>query len=162
MPRRHIACQRSGQAARLIRNKCGGRVTQGPYVRLCPLAYITRGRPCGSIGSPPGRGAEAYVDRSAPDWAWTRVGTGPPLGSYPRPVYVLSWDLGTPTVGDPDPIRRGPDPIPDFQGSDLHTWRYGTNLRGPDCISGGPGPFLRVRTVHPGVRRSPMGVQTHC
>jgi hypothetical protein len=55
MPRRHIACQ----AARLIRNKCRGHATRRPYVRLRPLAYVTRGRPRGSIGSPPGRVAVA-------------------------------------------------------------------------------------------------------
>jgi hypothetical protein len=57
MPRRHIACQ----AARVIRNKCKGRVAQKPYVRLHPLAYVTGSRPRGSIGSPPERGAEAYT-----------------------------------------------------------------------------------------------------
>jgi hypothetical protein len=56
MPRRHIACQ----AARLIRNKCRGRVAQKPYVRLHPLAYVMGSRPRGSIGSPLERGAEAY------------------------------------------------------------------------------------------------------
>jgi hypothetical protein len=35
-----------------------------------------------------------------------------------------------------------------------------TNLGGPDCISGGPGPTLGVRTTYPGVRRSPVGVRT--
>jgi hypothetical protein len=52
-------------------NKCRGRVAQRPYVRLCLLAYVTCSRPRGSIGSPPGRGAEAYTIRSghvsAPD-----------------------------------------------------------------------------------------------
>jgi hypothetical protein len=32
MPMRHIACQRDGQAARLIRNKYRGRATRRPYV----------------------------------------------------------------------------------------------------------------------------------
>jgi hypothetical protein len=35
----------------------------------------------------------------------------------------------------------------------LHTLRSGTN-------PGGPGPTLGVRTVYPGVRRSPVGVRT--
>jgi hypothetical protein len=61
MPRRHITCQWNGQAARLIRNKCRGRATQKPYVRLRPLAYVTGSRPCGSIRSPPERGAEVYT-----------------------------------------------------------------------------------------------------
>jgi hypothetical protein len=51
----HIGCQWDRQAARLFCNKCRGSVTQGPYVRLCPQAYVTRGRPCGSIGFPSGR-----------------------------------------------------------------------------------------------------------
>jgi hypothetical protein len=40
----HIACQRDSQAARLICNKCRDSATQRPYVRLRPLAYVTRGR----------------------------------------------------------------------------------------------------------------------
>jgi hypothetical protein len=111
-----------------IRNKCRGRVTRRPYVRLRPLAYVTRSWPRGSIGSLPGRGAEAYADRSSPDWTWTRVGTGPPPGSCSRPVYVLSWDLGTPLWATRTP----------FQGFGLHTWRSGATLGGPDSISGGP------------------------
>jgi hypothetical protein len=57
MLRRHIAYQ----AARPIRNKCRDRAAQRPYVRLCPLAYVTGSRPRGSIGSPPERGAGAYA-----------------------------------------------------------------------------------------------------
>jgi hypothetical protein len=55
----HIACQRDSQAVRLLRNKCRDSAAQRPYVRLRPLAYITRGRPRGSIRSPPVRGAVA-------------------------------------------------------------------------------------------------------
>jgi hypothetical protein len=149
MPRRHIACQRSGQAARLIRNKCRGRVTRGPYVRLRPLAYVTHGRPRGSIGSPPGRGAEAYADRSAPDWASTRVGTGPPLGSCLRLVYVLSWDLGTALWATRTPyggvripfqgVRLAHVEVEDQPwGSGLYIRGSGTILGGLDCTSGGP------------------------
>jgi hypothetical protein len=53
----HITCQRDSQAARLLRNKCRDSVAQRSCVRLHPLAYVTRGRPRGSIGSPPGQGA---------------------------------------------------------------------------------------------------------
>jgi hypothetical protein len=67
MLRRHIACQ----AAHLICNKCRDRAAQRPYVRLRPLAYVTGSRSCGSIESPPKRGAEAYAawsgHVSAPD-----------------------------------------------------------------------------------------------
>jgi hypothetical protein len=106
------------------------------------VAYVTRSRPRGSIGSLPGRGAEAYTDRSAPDWVLTRVSTGPPPGS-----------LG-PRCGWPRPITGVQTPS---QGSSLHTWRAGTNPGGPDCIPGGPRPTLGVRTIYLGVRRSPEG-----
>jgi hypothetical protein len=67
MLRRHIACQ----AVCLIRNKCRDHAAQRSYVRLRPLAHVTGSRSCGSIGSPPERGAEAYAawsgHVSAPD-----------------------------------------------------------------------------------------------
>jgi hypothetical protein len=89
-------------------------------------------------------GAEAYSDRSAPGWAWTRVDSGPLPGSCSRPMYVPSWDLRTPLWATRTPY--GGVRIP-FQGSSLPTWRSRTNLGGPDCISGGPGPTLGVRTT---------------
>jgi hypothetical protein len=46
---------------RLVCNKCRDRAAQRPYVRLCPLAYVTRTMPRGSIGAPPERGAEVYA-----------------------------------------------------------------------------------------------------
>jgi hypothetical protein len=55
------------------------------------------------------------------------------------------WD---PTVGGPDPIRGGGG--------------FGSHSRGPVRTRGGPRPNLEVRTVYPGVRHFPMGVQTHC
>jgi hypothetical protein len=71
MLRRHIACQWSGQAARLIRIKCRGCTAQRPYVWLRLLAYATGSRPRGTIGSPPewGVGAHEVWSRhvSAPD-----------------------------------------------------------------------------------------------
>jgi hypothetical protein len=110
-----------------------------PYVRLRPPAYVTRSRPRGSIGSPPGRGAVAQADRSAPDWVQTRIVTGPPPGSCPRPVHVLSWDLAV----------RGPDPA------------QGGGVRGPSQgsghVRGGSGPYSEVRSVRTGVRHSLMG-----
>jgi hypothetical protein len=152
MPRRHIACQ----AARLIRNKCRGRATRRPYVRLRPLAYATRSRSRGGIGTPPGRGAEAYADRSAPGWAWTHVGTGPPPGSYSRSGYALSWDLGTSLRAARTPFGGGGSGTLS-RGPVLHTWRSGTNPWGPDCIFEGPGPTLGVRTVYPGSGALPWG-----
>jgi hypothetical protein len=55
----HIACQQDSQAVHLLRNKCRDNAAQRPYVRLRPLAYVTCGRPRGSIGSSLGRGAVA-------------------------------------------------------------------------------------------------------
>jgi hypothetical protein len=63
MLRRHIACQWTGQAARLICNKFRGRAAQKPYVKLRPLAYVTCTMPRGSIRALPERGAEAYTVR---------------------------------------------------------------------------------------------------
>jgi hypothetical protein len=126
MLRRHIACQQDGLAARLIHNKCRGHVTRRPYVRLRSSAYVTRSRPRGSIGSPPGRGAVAQANRSAPDWVRTRVVTGPPPGSCPRPVHVLSWDLA---VRGPDPAQGGFGARPRGPGTPMEVlnliWRSG-------------------------------------
>jgi hypothetical protein len=101
----HAVCQWNGQAARLIHNKCRGRAAPRPYVRLHPLAYVTCSRPRGSIGSPPGRGAEAYTIRSghvsAPD---------------PCLALIKAWafcvpESRDPAVSGPDPTQRGSEPI---------------------------------------------------
>jgi hypothetical protein len=55
----HIACQKGGQAACPLRNKCGGRAAQSPYVMLRSLAYVTDNKPCGSIRPSSEWGAEA-------------------------------------------------------------------------------------------------------
>jgi hypothetical protein len=87
---------------RLIRNKCRGCTAQRPYIRLHPLAYVTGGRPRGSIGSPPRRGVEAYTIRSghvsAPD---------------PRLTLIKAWvffvsESRDPAVSGPDPTHWGP------------------------------------------------------
>jgi hypothetical protein len=110
-------------------------------VRLRPSAYVTRGRPRGSIGSPPGRGAVAHADRSAPDWVRTRVVTGPPLGSCPRPMHVLSWDLA---ASGPDLTQRGPGPIRGVRFAHVevpdHTRRFGLRIQGSGTVPGGSGP----------------------
>jgi hypothetical protein len=134
MSRQHIACQRDGHAARLIRNKCRGRVTRRPYVRLRPLAYITRSRPRGSIGSPPWWGAVAYVGQ-------VRTRLGLDTCRYQTPAWVLFKARACSVLGPWDPPMGGPDPI----------------RGGPACTREGPGPTLGVRTVYPAVRRSPMG-----
>jgi hypothetical protein len=59
-----------------------------------------------------------------------------------RACSVLGpWD---PTVGGPDPIWGG----------------VRLPFRGLACTRGGLGPTMGVRTVYPGVRRSPVGVWT--
>jgi hypothetical protein len=97
MLRQHIACQ----AARPIRNKCRGRVTQRPYVRLRPLAYVTGSRPRGSIGSPPERGAGAYA-------TWSEHVLVPD----PHLTLIKAWVSFAPEPRDlaasgPDPARGG-------------------------------------------------------
>jgi hypothetical protein len=133
MLRRHIACQRSGQAARPIRNKWKARTAQRPYVRLRPLAYVTGSEPCGSIGSPSARGAEAYT-------TWSGHVSAPD----PRLVLIKVWVLFVPESRDPAVSR--PDP----------------SQRGPVCTRGSPGPRSEVRSVYTWVRHSPVGFRTHC
>jgi hypothetical protein len=67
----------------------------------------------------------------------------PCLGPVQGSGMFCPWTLG-PHCGRPGPHTGGVR-IP-FQGSGLHTWRSRTNLG--------------VRTVYPGVRRSPVGVRT--
>jgi hypothetical protein len=80
-------------------------MAQRPYIRLRPLAYVTCSRPRGSIGSPPGRGAEAYMIRS-----------GHVSALDPHLSLIKAWvssvpESRDPVVGGPNPIQRGPDPI---------------------------------------------------
>jgi hypothetical protein len=132
MLRRHIACQWSGQAARFIRNKRRGHAAQRPYVRLGPQAYVTGSGPRGSIGSPPERGAEAYmawsghVSAPTPAWSWLRSGYS--LSQNPE---TLPWVARTPHRGVRDP----------YQGSGSCPWRSWTLPRGLTL---------------------PMGVRTYC
>jgi hypothetical protein len=130
MSRRHIACQ----AARVICNKCKGRVAQKPYIRLHPLAYVTGSRPHGSIGSPPERGAEAYTV-----WSGHMSALDPHLTLIKAWVFFVpeSWDLAV----------SGLDPT---QGS-------GTLTRGPVRARGGPGLYPEVQSVYTGVRHFPWG-----
>jgi hypothetical protein len=55
------ACHWNGQTHVLSVMDAKTCVAQRLYARLRPLACATRSRPCGSIGSPPGRGAGVYV-----------------------------------------------------------------------------------------------------
>jgi hypothetical protein len=60
----HAACQWNGQAHALSVMNAKTRVAQRRHARFHPLAYAARSMPCGSVGSPPERGAGVYVDRS--------------------------------------------------------------------------------------------------
>jgi hypothetical protein len=140
MVRQHIACQWNGQVARLILNKCSGRVAQRPYVRLRPLAYVTCSRLHGGIGSPPGRGAEAYTIRS-----------GHVLAPNPRLALIKAWVFSVPESRDPACEQPGP-----------HTEGSRSHPRGPVCARGGPGPHPEAWSVYTGVRHFRMGVRTYC
>jgi hypothetical protein len=143
MPRRYITCQWNGQAARFIRNKCRGRTTQRPYVRLRPLAYVTGSRPRGSIGSPPERGAEAYT-------VWPRHVSA----LDPRLALIKSWVFFVPESRDPavsgsDPTQRGLGPVAGVRFApagvlDL-TRRFGLHIQGSDTFPWGSG--LTVDTL---------------
>jgi hypothetical protein len=129
MQGQHIACQWNGQAARLILNKCRGCAAHRPYVRLRPLAYVTCSRPRGSIGSPLGRGAEAYTIRS-----------GHVLALDPRLALIKAWVFSVPesqdpAVSGPDPTQRGLDPILGVRFAHVGSW---TLPGGPVCIYRGP------------------------
>jgi hypothetical protein len=140
MPRRHIACQWNGQAARLIRNKCRGRAAQKPYVRLRPLAYVMGSRPRGSIGSPPERGVEAYA-----------VWSGHVSAPDPHLALIKAWVFFVPesrdlAVSGPDPAQGG---LGHVLGVRARPWRFRTlpggpvrTYRGPALSHGGPNPLL--------------------
>jgi hypothetical protein len=132
MLRRHIACQWSEQVARFIRIKCRGRVAQRPYVRLRPLAYVTGGRPRGSIGSPPVWGAEAYM-------------TWPGHVSAPDPCLGLIKARVLPLLGSRDSVCDWPSPPPPPPGG-------GARAGGVGVSRGGCGPRLEVRSVYLGVQ----------
>jgi hypothetical protein len=105
-----------------------------PYVRLRPLAYVTGRGPHGGIGSPPGRGAEAY-----------RMGSG--HVPAPDPSLVLNQGLSISCLGILGPCCGRSGPL--AGGSGLHP-------KDPTCTRGGPGPLLGVPAAYTEVRRSPM------
>jgi hypothetical protein len=140
MSRRHITCQWNGQAARLVRNKYRDRATQRPYVRLRPLAYVTRTMPRGSIGASPERGVEAYV-------VWSRHVSAPD----PRLALIKAWvffvpESRDPIVSGPDPTQRGPDPIQGVRfapGGVLDfNRRSGLYIQGSGTFPWGSGPTV--------------------
>jgi hypothetical protein len=122
MPRGHIACQQSRQAAHPLCNKCRDRVA---YVKLHPLAYVTGYKPRDSSGSPPGRGAQAH--RTRPDtcqyWTLAYARASP----VPRPCCGL------------DLTRRDLDPI---QGTRHAYFGVLDRIGGPRWCAQGSGAFL--------------------
>jgi hypothetical protein len=135
MSRRHITCQWTGQATRLIHNKCRDHAAQRPYVRLRLLAYVTGSRPCGSIGSPPDRGAEAYT-----------VWFGHVSALDPYQALIKAWvffvpESRDPAVSGPEPTHRGLEPV------------LGVRF----LARGGPGPYPKVRSVYQGSDTFPWG-----
>jgi hypothetical protein len=140
MPRRHTACQWNGQVVRLNLNKCRGRVAQRPYVRLRPLAYVTCSRPRGSIGSPPGRGAEVYMIRSEHVSA-----TDPCLALIKAWVFSVP-ESRDPVVSGPDPTYRGLDPILGVRFALAEVLalirRPGLYIQGSDTFPWGPDSLL--------------------
>jgi hypothetical protein len=142
MPRRHITCEWNGQAARLIHNKCRGRAAQRPYVRLRPLAYVTGSRPCGSIGSPPERGAEAYA-----------VWSGHVSAPDPRLTLIKAWVFFVPesrdlAVSGLDPTQRGLGLVPGVRCTPVEvldlTRRSGPYVQGSDTFPWGSGPTVDI------------------
>jgi hypothetical protein len=72
-------------------------MAQRPYVRLCPLTYVTGSRPRGSIGSPPEQGAEVYT-------VWSGHVSAPDT----LLALVKAWVFFDPE--SQDPAVSGPDP----------------------------------------------------
>jgi hypothetical protein len=78
------------------------------------------------------------------------------------PIYGLGmFCLGTlgPPCGQSRPHTGGPDPIP---GVRLTQVEVQDQHRRSDLYIRGSETNLRVRTVYPGVRYSPVKVRTHC
>jgi hypothetical protein len=115
----HVACQKGGQAACPLHNKCGGRAAQSPYVTLRPLAYATDNKPCGSIRPSIEWGAEALRieprHTSIPDPCLGH-GTSSPrtllwvVRSSLGGVRTLSNGSGLLYFGGPGCAYRGPMP----------------------------------------------------
>jgi hypothetical protein len=140
MPRRHITFQWNGQATRLIRNKCRDRAAQRPYVRLRPPAYITGSRPCGSIGSPPERGAEAHTVRSG------HVSAPDPRLALIKALVFFVPESRDPAVSGPDPTQRGPGPVLGVRFASVEvldlTRRSGLYMQGSGTFPWGSGPTV--------------------
>jgi hypothetical protein len=142
----HITCQQDSQVARLLCNKCRDSAAQRSYVRLRSRAYVTRGRPRGSIGSLPGRGAVALRRQ-----VHTRLGLDTcrhrtPAWARPRYSVPLSpetqlWVVWIPRRGVWDPTRRSGL---HSWGSWMLLWRSGLHVQGSDTFPWGSGPTVGI------------------
>jgi hypothetical protein len=140
MPRRHITCQRNGQAARLIRNKCRVRAAQRPYVRLRRLAHVTGSVPRGNIGAPPERGVESYVV-----WSGYVSAPDPFLALIKACVFFVS-ESRDPAASGPDPTQRGSGPVPGVRFVPVEVLdlarRSGPYTQGSGTFPWGSGPTV--------------------
>jgi hypothetical protein len=98
------------------------------------LAYVTGGRPRGSIGTPPERGAEVYA-----------IWSGHVSAPDPRLALVKAWVFFA--LESRDLAVSGPDPAQGVQDPS----------QGSGHARGGSGPCPEVRSVRTGVRHFPMG-----
>jgi hypothetical protein len=115
-------------------------MAQSPYVRLRPLAYVTGSGPRGSIGSPPERGAEAYMV-----WSGHMSASDPRLALTKAREFFVP-ESRAPDVSGPDPTQRGLGPVPGVRFVPVEVlnlaWRSGPYMQGSSTF--------------------PMGVRIHC
>jgi hypothetical protein len=116
------------------------RAAQRPYIRLRPLAHVTGSRPRGSTGSPPGRGAEAYM-------VWPGHVSAPGLCL----TLIKAWVFFVPESRDPagsgpDPTQGGPGPVPGVRSISAEVLdparRSGPHMQGSGTLPWGSGPSV--------------------
>jgi hypothetical protein len=107
---------------------------------LRQLAHVTGSRRRGSIGSPPGRGAEAYMvwpgHVSAPD----------PCLALTKAYVFFAPESRDPAESGPDPTQRGPEPVPGVRSAPAEALdtarRSGPYMQGPDTFPRRSGPTV--------------------